>query len=377
MPSPITILFDVYHLYHLPQFDPVIDLLMDDKRFDVHLSYASDIRPEERLLTSEILSKRDCKVFTADTEEERASIIRELAPDVYICGWSRHEIQDYVPDSTLVGMIYHGIGVKPSYWRDNHPRLDLRFVEGPFRERQLREKGVVTDLAVTGYAKLDPLFNHQIPDQKTLLEELNLDPDKKTILYAPTFYPSSLESFGMRLARDTEDYNLILKLHMWSYFNIKFPINLKGQLRLTKKMERQYKHVHLLPPDYYNITPLYSVADVLLTEASSTMYEMMVLDKPVIVCEFYRLRMSHRLFRKRLYKRRLDVEMSKEKVDFSFKLEKPSKIKIVLEQVFSDDDPFTELREKYKTDMLYKLDGKASERIRDAILERLGHTQTL
>jgi len=372
VPSPITILFDVYHLYHLPQFDPVIDLLMDDKRFDVHLSYASDIRPEERLLTSEILSKRDCKVFTADTEEERASIIRELAPDVYICGWSRHEIQDYVPDSTLVGMIYHGIGVKPSYWRDNHPRLDLRFVEGPFRERQLMEKGVVTDLAVTGYAKLDPLFNHQIPDQKTLLEQLNLDPDKKTILYAPTFYPSSLESFGMRLARDTEEYNLILKLHMWSYFNIKFPINLKRQLRLTKKMERQYKHVHLLPPDYYNITPLYSVADVLLTEASSTMYEMMVLDKPVIVCEFYRLRMSHRLFRKRLYKRRLDEEMSKEKVDFSFKLEKPSKIKIVLEQVFSDDDPFTELRGKYKTDMLYKLDGRASERIRDTILERLG-----
>lgn len=378
MPSPITILFDAYHLYHLPQFDPVIDLLTDDERFDVHLSYASDILSEEQKLAGEIISRKSSQVITAETEEERAAKIRVLAPDVFICGWSRYEIQEYVPDSTLVGMIYHGIGVKPSYWRDNHPRLDLRFVEGPFRERKLREEGVETDLALTGFAKLDPLFNHQIPDQKTLLDQLDLDPDKKTILYAPTFYPSSLESFDIRLAQETEDFNLIIKLHMWAYFNTKFPINLKGQLRLSKEMERKFEHVHLLPPEYYNITPLYSAADVLLTEASSTIYEMMALDKPVIVCEFYRLRMSHKLFRKRLYIRRMDEEMSKEMVDFCIKLDNPRNLKPALDQAFTGEDPYVGQRKKYKAEMLYKLDGKASERIRDTILEKLGrvHSQS-
>ena len=163
MPSPITILFDAYHLYHLPQFDPVIDLLTDDERFDVHLSYASDILSEEQKLAGEIISRKSSQVITAETEEERAAKICVLAPDVFICGWSRYEIQEYVPDSTLVGMIYHGIGVKLSYWRDTPPRLDLRFVEGTFRALKLREAGGETDLSLTGLAKLDPFFNTQIP----------------------------------------------------------------------------------------------------------------------------------------------------------------------------------------------------------------------
>ncbi|GIQ98193.1 MAG: hypothetical protein CM15mP4_0300 [Candidatus Neomarinimicrobiota bacterium] len=37
-------------------------------------------------------------------------------------------------------MMYHGIGVKPSYWRDNSDRLNIRFVESEYRVNQLREK---------------------------------------------------------------------------------------------------------------------------------------------------------------------------------------------------------------------------------------------
>ena len=104
----------------------------------------------------------------------------------------------------------------------------------------------------------------------------------------------------------------------------------------------------------------------------------MALDKPVIVCEFYRLRMSHKLFRKRLYNRRMDEEMSKEMVDFCIKLDNPRNLKPALDQAFTGEDPFVGQRKKYKAEMLYKLDGKASERIRDTILEKLGrvHSQS-
>mgnify|MGYP002808189771 CR=1 FL=1 len=105
---------------------------------------------------------------------------------------------------------------------------------------------------------------------------------------------------------------------------------------------------------------------------------MMALYKPVIVCEFFRLRMSHKLFWKRVYNSRMDEAMRKERVDFCIQLDNQRNLKPALDQAFTGEDPFVGQRKKYTADMLYKLDGKASERIRDTILEKLGrvHSQS-
>jgi len=42
--NKIRILFDSYHLYHLPQFEPLIDLLSNDKRFNIYHSVSRDIK---------------------------------------------------------------------------------------------------------------------------------------------------------------------------------------------------------------------------------------------------------------------------------------------------------------------------------------------
>ena len=52
--GPIKIVFDVYHLYHLPQFDPVIDLLKSDDKFEIFLSTSCRIKPEEKVLTEKM-----------------------------------------------------------------------------------------------------------------------------------------------------------------------------------------------------------------------------------------------------------------------------------------------------------------------------------
>ncbi|MFQ6616064.1 MAG: CDP-glycerol glycerophosphotransferase family protein [Fidelibacterota bacterium] len=373
MSSPITVVFDAYHLYHLPQFDPVIDLLESDDRFGVFLTTSSANLPEEQRLVQRILSHRESPVITAENESERARKIRALKPQVFICGWSRYPLETFVPDSTLVGMAYHGIGVKPSYWLDNHPRLDLRFVEGPYRKRQLREKGIETDLEVTGFAKLDPLFNGRTESPPSVLAKLDLDSTKRTIVYAPTFYPSSVEPFGMKLAENTQDFNLIIKLHTWVYFRKKFGgLSLKHQRRIVEEAERRFSHVRVLPPEFYNIVPLYGAADLLITEASSTIFEMMALDKPVILCRFHRLRVSHRLFRRRLYRKRLSEKMEREVTEFCTRLEHPDDLKDSVDSSLSQSLPAEGKRDAYKKDMLFKLDGKASERIRDHLLDRVG-----
>ena len=372
MANEISILFDAYHLYHLPQFDPLIDLLEKDNRFRVYYSTYSKNRKEEINICSSILKKR-AGTFVFDVDEgKRVKKIRDLDLDVFICGWSRYDLDSFVSDKTLVGMIYHGIGVKPSYWRDNHKRLDLRFVEGEYRVNQLRDHGIKTHLALTGFIKLDPLFNGSAPESDQLKEKLGLDSSRKTILFAPTFYHSSIEKIGMKLGDYTGEYNVILKPHLWTYFlDIFGEVNLKMQRELISNLIEKFDHIKLLEPEKYNILPYYLIADVLLTEASSTIYEMIALSKPVVVNRFYKLKLSHKLFRNRLYRARLNKEMNQVLENFCFTADKHLDVPYALETALIEKHKNYDSMKKIQTKMLYKLDGCAAVRARDEILERI------
>ena len=372
MENQISILFDVYHLYHLAQFDPLIDLLENDSRFKIFFSTSSKNRKEEIEICTSILNKRKGSFIFHENEDIRKTEIKKLNLDVFICGWSRYEIESYVSKTTLVIMIYHGIGVKPSYWRDNNKRLDVRFVEGQYRIDQLRKHGVDTDLVLTGYIKLDSLFNKNSNYYKDKEESLGLDKSKKTILYAPTFYPSSLEKLGLSLGDITSGYNLIIKPHMWTYYLDSFGgISLKGQRKLIFKLIDQFDHIRLLEPAEYNVTPYYKISDLLLTDASSTIYEMIALSKPVVVNRFYHLKLSHRIFQKRLYKRRLDKEMNDEVEKFCFLADNVKQLPLAIENALNQNNKSTALIKEYQKKMLYKLDGSASIRARDEILKRI------
>ena len=370
MADKIKILFDSFHLYHLPQFDPVIDLLSKDDRFQIFHSTAAVNKKEERELCLKILATKPGTIIYSDSEQERAKMMKELDLDFFICGWSRYELDEYISEKTLAGMIYHGIGVKPSYWRDNHPRLNIRFVEGIYRMDQLRSHGVDKELVLTGFTKLDPLFSQNPGFDEKLAQSLGLDPSKKTILFAPTFYPSSLERFGMKLGEYTQNYNVILKPHMWTYFLDKFgEYNLVPQRNLAYDLADKFSHIKLLGPEVYNITPYYKISDILLTEASSTIYEMIALEKPVIVNRFYRLKLSHKIFRYRLFKKRLSKEMNKDITNFCFEMNRARDLPQVLDTAFNENHKRLNIVREYQNKMLYKLDGKASERVRDTILD--------
>ncbi len=370
MADKIKILFDSFHLYHLPQFDPVIDLLSKDDRFQIFHSTAAVNKKEERELCLNILAAKPGTMIYSESEQERAKMMKELDLDFFICGWSRYELDEYISEKTLAGMIYHGIGVKPSYWRDNHPRLNIRFVEGIYRMDQLRSHGVDKELVLTGFTKLDPLFSQNPSFDEKLAQSLGLDPSKKTILFAPTFYPSSLERFGMKLGEYTQNYNVILKPHMWTYFLDKFgEYNLVPQRNLAYDLADKFSHIKLLGPEVYNITPYYKISDILLTEASSTIYEMIALEKPVIVNRFYRLKLSHKIFRYRLFKKRLSKEMNKDITNFCFEMNRARDLPQVLDTAFNENHKRLNIVREYQKKMLYKLDGKASERVRDTILD--------
>lgn len=372
MEKKYSILFDSFHLYHLPQFEPLIELLAHDDRFMIYHSTSREIPKKEYELCSSILNDKPGEFISGDNEEERKKKIRDLDLDVFICGWSRYDIDQFVNEDTIVGMAYHGIGIKPSYWRDNHTRLDIRFVEGPYRMDQLREKGIETDLALTGFMKLDHLFQENKIDGDSLIHKFNLDTSKKTILFAPTFYPSSFELIAAKLGDYTSDHNLLIKPHLWTTFMNKFAgINHKKQRGLFNRIADSFDHVHLIPPEMYNITPFYKISDLLITEASSTIYEMLAMDKPVLVNRFYKLKLSHRLFKNRLYRARLNEQMEKEISEFCFEANKPNELPHVIDEALNKVESKMPAMEEHKRKMLFQLDGKASLRVRDEILKRL------
>jgi flagellar biosynthesis/type III secretory pathway chaperone len=107
------------------------------------------------------------------------------------------------------------------------------------------------------------------------------------------------------------------------------------------------------------------------TIASSTIYEMIALEKPVIVNRFFRLKLSHKLFRNRLFKKQLSKEMNDDIFNFCFEIEQAKDLLKTLEKAFENNKNRLDVVRDYQRKMLYQLDGKASERVRDAIIDRL------
>ena len=176
----------------------------------------------------------------------------------------------------------------------------------------------------------------------------------------------------MKLGDYTAEYNVILKPHLWTYFlDIFGEVNLKMQRELISNLIEKFDHIKLLEPEKYNILPYYLIADVLLTEASSTIYEMIALSKPVVVNRFYKLKLSHKLFRNRLYRARLNKEMNQDVESFCFTADNHLDVPYALETALIEKHKNYDSMKKYQTKMLYKLDGCAAVRARDEILERI------
>jgi hypothetical protein len=160
--------------------------------------------------------------------------------------------------------------------------------------------------------------------REKILKDLGLNPAKKTLLYGPTFYPSSFESFGMKLPEMSKNLNLIIKLHQWSYFMEKFSgVNLRRHVKLAAKIRKQYPQVAIIEPEHYNIIDLYQAADVLLTEplrrSMNLWLSANMLSSVIFIKKIGTLSNPGRIFR-----RRLDEDMYTNMTNFCYHI-KPQK----------------------------------------------------
>ncbi len=360
-----TVLFETQHLYYLPQFLPIMGELKRREEYQLFASLGARAAPPAFTQFQEMMHARGIQVIVGESEQERIEKCRELQTDVLVVG-NVGRIGKIAHPSTLVVMVYHGIGLKESYYRDSSPRVDLFAVESQERYETMLKRGFESHrLALTGFTKLDPLFNPQLSTNSQDGEQTENSETEKTVLYAPTFYPSSVEKTLRLFLRETPPGEVFIKLHQFSWEMPKYRHHVELARRLVQR-----KGFQLIPPLEFNILPYYRAASVLVSDLSSTMFEYLALDRPIVQTLYFTLRKKHRLF-PFLIKQRLDQERIKG-VDFTVPVRKPENLFPTLKQVFTNDGLRSQ-RERAVKRYHYRLDGLASRRLIEAIENKLGH----
>jgi len=355
--SEITVVFDVQELYYLPQYLPIhFELLKRGQTNTFFVFYRGQFDD----VIQKIIQAENLNYHWVKNKSEANSFYQTKKAD-WVFFSNAFPFLDDVHTVSKSGQIGHGIGAKASYYSQSDSPTTVRFVEGEHKTNRLRSMYPNNKFINAGFSKLDPILNGEIcgPD----LESLNLDPSKKTIIYAPTFYPSSLERFPKNFPENFQEFNIIIKPHYFSLSRKKY----KGQGKLLEHWNN-YPNVYLAKVNDYSLVPFMAIADLLISDTSSAIIEFAALNKPVVWCNFLKLRWTYRGIFSYRFKKRMDKdyqEYSKVAVRAdSYKMLKDTVSKHILNpKVLSNQ------RLRYAQKMAGALDGKASVRIVDYLLE--------
>lgn len=130
----------------------------------------------------------------------------------------------------------------------------------------------------SGWQKADKIKKNIFQEEcEKIVEKYEIDRSKKTILYAPSWEWGGRQLEIIESCKDL-DVNLIIKHAPWN------PENYPEQVKIIDDMTRQSqgkKNVYILD-SAISIFNTINISDVLISEESSTLYEAMMLDKPVI-----------------------------------------------------------------------------------------------
>jgi CDP-glycerol glycerophosphotransferase len=123
----------------------------------------------------------------------------------------------------------------------------------------------------TGYPRTDFLFNVTPEEIKKIKKKLGLPLNKKIILYTPTWRKKNRFDMEMDIQKMKEalsdEYILLIRIHHLCGTNYDFEVDNKFSFDLTS---------------YNTIEDLYLIADLLITDYSSVMFDYALLNRPMI-----------------------------------------------------------------------------------------------
>ncbi len=237
--------------------------------------------------------------------------------------------------------VFHGLaGEKKGHFRIRD-YFDLYLTQGPYFTQRFNElKNVHKNFEVveTGWPKLDSLYRKNPDIDAKRMQLLKESRAKHIILYAPTFSPSLTSTTALLnpLLKLSEqgDFLLIVKFHDKH--------NEQDRLNYQKAVSARFT----LSSDN-SINNLLKIADLMISDTSSAVYEFLLIDKPVITLK------SQSEFIKWL------------------DLNNPDDLVSETNKLFESGDNFRSSRQEV-IDLYHPYsDGKSSQRIVDATLDHI------
>lgn len=129
-----------------------------------------------------------------------------------------------------------------------------------------------------GWPKSDDIYSKSFKNNcERIIDTYKIDRNKKTVLYAPSWEWDNRQLEIIEACRDL-DVNLVIK--QFPSTPERFPEQYKIITDLAEK-SKNIDNVFVLDPSL-NIFDAITISDILVSEESSTLYEAMMLDKPVI-----------------------------------------------------------------------------------------------
>lgn len=354
------VIFDTLNIYYLPQYLPIYRVLLG-RGHEVEFICYSD--KNDISLCKKLFSENGIQERWVENQKEASEYYEKEKADWIIFGNTFYHL-DPVHKVSKTAQLGHGIGPKPGYYQKSNTPMNIRFIEGELRIVKAQALYPNCTFEQVGFSKMDPIFNGE---EKGLdLIELGLDPNKKTILYAPTFNPSSLECFPNKWPQDFPGYNILIKPHSITQTRPRYQKQ-RNKLRRWSK----YDNTYVAATEDISLLPFMKTADILLSEASSTLFEFVALDKPVIVCNFFKLKWTYWGPLRYRFDRRFKVDNVVYE-DIGEHVTNYSQLQSAIPEQLSNIERFHVNRVQYTKDHVGPIDGKSSERIVDYFEENLG-----
>ncbi len=205
---------------------------------------------------------------------------------------SIQECYDYHPDAVFVPgnivpyylsgvkiQVFHGYAAeKKDHWVIRR-YFDTYFTQGPFFTgpfKKLSQKYGDFEVLETGWPRQDWIARHRHDYDQQRQQLLNEHGKERIVLYAPTFSPSLTSLGDMKealrtLVRQNKDTLVIMKFH---------PLTSQHHLDNYRQLAAEEKDILFI--DDFTVTKYMLMADAMISDTSSTIYEFLLLNKPVI-----------------------------------------------------------------------------------------------
>lgn len=357
----IKLLFKIGYVYHKAAMDPLMDVFAADKNYDIAFSLT-----EENQKKWGIFTKKASPEFQKAVADKRFRLTDENEQfDIIIVGDTIREAERY--GKAMLCFVNHGTGIKNILYRNLKRHAGTKymiFVEGDYRVEKLNESGCLGESEVfkVGLPKLDPCFKPGYFDRSQILRKYGLDPDKKTVLFAPTYKPTCMYEIKDHIFSETKDYNLIIKLHHYSWTGKYAP---HKQHRIFEKRVPKFRHSVLIQPSDYNIIPLMFAADTLISEASSTVFDFLALRKFGIIYDLDHDNLKHS------DGQHLLTTDNREFLKGAFAhISSPEELGGAIKRAMNPTPEMISAADQYRDYFFYGLDGKAAERLKEAVEKR-------